>query len=77
MLSDPEHDTEIIESMLNKYNLINSSFNSHYTNADTGLFREFISETFHDLKKEFKCQNIIYTIQENSGIAEIHASAEG
>ncbi len=74
LISNPESDSDIIDSMCKKFNIINTAFLDGYTDADSFTFRDFITDSYYTLREKLNCDTISFMIQEKNGKAEISAN---
>lgn len=72
-LADPEHEQDIIERMFAAYERLAASTQSAVA-LSSALFRQFITENYHEMSESYKCRTVIFTIENKADKIEISAA---
>ncbi len=72
IISNPDRQSEIIETMFQDYNNINTT-NNNVIKGAIPLFKQFITENFYKICRENHCAKVVFTIKPNNGLPEISA----
>ena len=75
-LSQPEKEKSTIDLMKTKYEALKTQNGDRPNSVDPLLFKEFITESFHQIREEYECTIVDFSIKNNpeSGKTEIKAS---
>jgi type II secretory ATPase GspE/PulE/Tfp pilus assembly ATPase PilB-like protein len=73
LLWDPRQQDEILTRMCTRYECLASFHPSRNPKMDRDLFREFVMESFRDVCREYRCDQVIFNIDNREGKTEISA----
>ncbi len=64
-ISNPETERATIELMKSKYDSLSANGRNKSESVDSGLFKEFIVSSFHDIQMQYNCRSIVFQIDKN------------
>lgn len=76
VINDPEADWLMIDKLYERYEVLRQKVGRPSQKIDAAIFRDFINQSFNEVRSRYSCDGVIFYLSTRSGKVEIAAEAQ-